>query len=185
MIRLTRQGSFDPDDDAFKKAIQAALDAEMMSIKGEAMRNLSDKTLNVRTGRLRNSINVSVQQSGKKTFGIIAAGGSGVTYARIHEQGGVVTPVRRKWLTIPTEFAKTGVGAVRGNARSFKDTFFLPKGKGRKSPLIMQKRGNKVVPIFVLKKEVKIPKRPYLRPAVDSRISSIKARIKKEVKKRI
>ena len=59
----------------------------------------SSKTrLNVRSGRLRASITKKVVKSGRKFVGTI---GTNVVYARIHEEGGTIKPVRRQYLTIP------------------------------------------------------------------------------------
>jgi phage gpG-like protein len=121
-----------------------------------------------------------LDSTGSRTRGVIWAGGSGVVYARIHEQGGVVTPKRAKALTVPLPGAMTASGVVRGDARSFSDTFLL-KRKG-KDPVIMQRKGKNVVPLFVLKKRVKIPKRPYLRPAIEARIPSLRSEIRKQIK---
>ncbi len=40
-------------------------------------------------------------------------GGKNLIYARIQDQGGVVRPVRAKWLAIPTDSVKTPGGAAR------------------------------------------------------------------------
>lgn len=50
-------------------------------------------------GHLRNSIFYEVDM--KEGGGVLTVGTRGVPYAAIHEFGGVIRPVRARWLTIP------------------------------------------------------------------------------------
>jgi len=52
------------------------------------MEKLTGQVLNVRTGRLRNSINQRVTETQSGVFGSV---GTNVEYARVHEMGGTVT----------------------------------------------------------------------------------------------
>jgi phage gpG-like protein len=84
--------------------------------------------------------------------------------ARIHELGGTIVPRRAKALTIPL-----CPEARRKRATEFdrKKTFLL-KRPG-KDPVIMLKgeEGGQATALYVLKKSVRIPARPFLRPPED------------------
>lgn len=152
------------------------------------IKHLSGRTsraLEVRSGRLRGSIRHRVYWRGNTLVGRL---GTNVIYGRIHEKGGTIVPVNRKWLTIPTKHAKTPVGVVRGRAGSFANTFLLKpsKEKPNRPMMIMQRKGkNDVVPLFILKKRVQIPKRPFLRPSIDDNMGLIKNSIAKMIKEAI
>lgn len=49
----------------------------------------------------------------------------GVPDARAHEHGAVITPKRRRWLTIPKDDVKTKGSVLRGGARSFSNLVFV------------------------------------------------------------
>jgi len=128
--------------------------------------------LNVRSGRLRSSITKKVISKGTRHRGII---GSNVVYARIHEEGGVIKPVSAKYLTIPLQAAKTRAGVVRGRARDFQDTFF--RHSKSKNLILFQKKGDEIIPLFLLVKRVEIPARPYLKPALEKVIPVVTQKI--------
>jgi len=100
--------------------------------------------------------------------GIEAVVGSGVgfgkrvKYANILETGGIIRPRRAKYLTIPLSNALTKAGATKyPSARDYPNTFV-------RNGVIYQKVGKrKVVPIFVLRKEVRIPAKRYLSRTVE------------------
>lgn len=78
--------------------------------------------------------------------------------AAVHERGATITPKRAKYLTIPLPPALTGQGVPkRKSAREWQNTFVLKSKKG--NLLIVQKVGKEIVPLYVLKKSVTIPKR--------------------------
>lgn len=148
--------------------IKRVLTAQMLVAQSEAKKNVtgggkSKDRLNVRSGRLRNSITTRIQSSGNLHAGII---GSNVVYARIHEEGGEIKPVNVKYLTIPFPAAKTKAGASRGGARSFDNTFVKKSKAG--NLIIFQRQGQQIVPLFLLRdRPVTIPDRPYLMPALE------------------
>lgn len=112
--------------------------------------------LKVRTGRLRNSIVAIPNYSrGSVSFGV------GVVYGKIHELGGIVKPKNAKYLWIPTQANRTRAGVAKllpkdvvGQGFVRKNVFFMKDGKG-------------IRPMFVLKTEVKLPARYYMRDAVE------------------
>jgi len=78
---------------------------------------------------------------------------SRVPYAKVHEDGATITPKRKEWLAIPTQFATRGA-----KPREHTNTFFT-RSKRTGNPVLMQKRGDDVFPIFALVKSVTIPPR--------------------------
>ena len=98
----------------------------------------------VESSRLLNSIYYQIQ-------GDTIIIGTNIKYAAIHQFGGIITPSKAKFLAIPlTKRAKVI------SPRDFSDTF-VAKG------VIFRKDDNgKITPLYALKKQVKIPARPFL-----------------------
>lgn len=115
--------------------------------------------LRVRTGALVNSITV-VKGKSTKTRAEVAIGPS-VIHARIHEYGGIIRPVTAQFLAIP-------LPGVTGRPRDY-DLHVVPFG-GMVAGLV-DASGSVM---FLLKKAVHIPARPYMRPAVDENEFAIK-----------
>jgi len=139
-----------------------------------------DSGLTRRSGQLGRSLKGTVNISGGHIQGKLT---TDAVHAPTHEHGATIVPKRVQWLTIPTEFAKTAAGVTRGGARTFSNTFFLKPGKGRTNPLIMQKQGKEVIPLFVLKKSVTIPARPFMRPSAMQTKKYIEEEIPKRIKR--
>lgn len=88
-------------------------------------------------------------------------------YARVHEYGGILRPTTKKYLTVPVNVTAAKMRANTKDLRTLNLTFrkgsnpghaFLfrtTKGKNARSELM-----------FVLKRFVRLPARPFLRPAV-------------------
>ena len=116
------------------------------------------------TRELERSITATPAKNGR------AVVGTNVKYARIHEEGGVLKPTTKKYLTIPVSVAAAKMRANTGDLRTQNLTFrqgphrgvaFLyrtTKGKNARSELM-----------FVLKRSVRIPPRPFMRPAARNR----------------
>lgn len=82
-----------------------------------------------------------------------------VEIATIHEFGGTIKPKNVKWLTIP--IVKEAKGK---SAREFKDLVFIPtKNNALLAKVTGKGKDKKVVPYYLLKKEVKIPERSFIR----------------------
>lgn len=112
----------------------------------------------VRRGKLAQSWQTSAPQ--KLGGGEVRVSvGSGLIYARIHETGGAVRARNAKALTIPLTAA-----AARRPARSFPDTFLLKFGA---NAFIVMKKGKKLEFLYVLKKQVQMPRRRYVSNAID------------------
>ena len=145
-------------DQLRRTLVVSALDAE-----AEAKQNATTR-LNVRTGRLRASIQGTVEQDGGGSFSIVLRAGTPdggrVPYARIHEEGGTIRPKRGRFLKIPVGPALTGAGVSRLPPGRSGDLRFVPTPKGG----VLVGRDGQVW--FVLKRQVTIPARPYLAPAI-------------------
>lgn len=86
--------------------------------------------------------------------------GSQSKYSRMVEGGGTVRPKRAKFLAIPLDAAKYGVGGGV-SPRHHRNLFPITSKKGN---LLLVKGGaGSIVPMYVLKKMVKIPARPTLK----------------------
>lgn len=118
----------------------------------------SATALGVRSGHLRSQTHlIPTKAAGGKI-----AGGVDITtfYASVHigpkGQTTVIRPKNGKFLTIPTEHAKTAAGAARqSSARNVPGLFFLPSRKGG-GVLVKRVGRGKLVPYFILKKSVTV-----------------------------
>lgn len=147
--------------------IKRALGRYLLAFRGkmsrERLRGLPG--LRRRTGMLTQSQKVVVVGETMQALrGTYTIGGGLVKYARLHEEGGVVRPVRAKFLAIPLPAAQTAAGVSRAvSPRDFKDTF-IAKGvifqrQGRKPSKKTAGAAPRIVPLFVLKRQVKIEPR--------------------------
>ncbi len=87
---------------------------------------------------------------------IIGRVGNPVSYARIHEEGGTLMPTRSAALTVPI------AGHNFGTARDLKETgeTFVRRD------VVFLKRGDSIIPIFALRRNVNIPARRYITEGV-------------------
>tara|TARA_B100001964_G_scaffold178865_1_gene197304 strand:+ start:981 stop:1535 length:555 start_codon:yes stop_codon:yes gene_type:complete len=143
-------------------------DVFMTEILDDAKANTT-KQLSQQSGTLRSNINTDTRILGKVVIGRLFVDLKRVPYARIHELGGIIRPKKGKFLTIPFP-------GIKGFARDFKDTFIA-------KDIIFQKTGSGIRPLFSLKKQVTIPRRSYLRPAIEKNIPFLRRTIKKEMNK--
>jgi len=104
----------------------------------------SGGTTLIGSGRLKNSIHYQIQ-------GVKIPIGTNLRYARIQHEGGVITPKNAKFLAIPMTAA-----ARAKSPRDFEDTFI------RKGVIFRKLDDGKVEALYVLKKSVTIPARPYM-----------------------
>ncbi len=118
----------------------------------------TEKTLSRRSGKAVRSIRNSVRVTGDKPENIEGRIG-GIFYLRTHEFGATIKAKRATYLTIPTDYALNPDGTpIRPNARSWPNTFVAKSKKG--NLIIFQRQPDKsIIPLYVLKKEVKIPAR--------------------------
>ena len=124
----------------------------------------------------------SITDEGPRRKGtrIIGGVGTNIPYGPTHEFGATIRPKTAKFLTIPLPAAKTKAGRSRGGARSFPNTFVRRSKAG--NLILFQKLGSRIIPLFVLKKMVKIPKRPWLKPAVTKSVPRIVGAISRRIR---
>lgn len=127
----------------------------------QIIRNLSGPILKTRSAQLRRSITGKTFRD-KLIYAIIGSGifgRKGVKYARILEKGGTIKAGKTaKMLTIP-------LPGIKGKAANFPNAFIIKSKKG--NILLVEKKGKKGLrPLFVLKKQVKIPAFHWLRDSI-------------------
>jgi len=121
-----------------------------------------------RSGKAVQSIrdSVKVTQVGQEIQGIIG----GVFYLKSHEYGAVIRARRSQYLTIPLPAALDSRGVpLKKSAREWADTFVI-KSKNN-NLLIVQKTASGIVPLYVLKKEVRIPRRLGMKEELDKYVN--------------
>lgn len=127
-----------------------------------------DMGLNRRSGNLSRDWNTTTSASGGDLQVHIQTTGVGDKYAGLQEFGGVVKPVSAKWLWIPLGANKTAAGVARITPRQAMSNggFFTNAKTGGRifwayalTVAARKKAKGNLVPLFVLKKEVKVPAR--------------------------
>lgn len=133
----------------FKKALKQA----GMLVLRDAIINVNQKLRKNSKGTLGNSL--TVVEKGLEVYV-----GPTVIYGRIHEMGGTIVPKKAKALAIPLD-----------SGGALPDSFASPRDR---SDLHIQIMNGKAFlcepdgkPVFILLRSVKIPKRPYLAPALE------------------
>ena len=156
---------------AFQKATLAA--------SNQAKDNATS-ILNVRSGRLRQSIGQEVKGTAisniKASVFSGPAGGQPVKYALIHEMGGTVRAIDKylgvpggPYLNIPMRDNKTAAGVTRMQAREvFNNGGYIVRMRSGKYGVFMDGKL-----MFVLVKSVTIPARLGMRDAVDDQIPTL------------
>lgn len=115
------------------------------------------KTLSRRSGKGMTSIRRSVRVTGN-TIETVRGRIGGSKIMAVHEKGATIRARRATYLTIPLPEALNSNGTPkRRSARDWSRTFVAKSRQG--NLLIFQRRGREIVPLYVLKREVKIPPR--------------------------
>jgi len=163
--------------------VKKALVASALEMEGQAKRNCR-RVLQMRTGRLVGSITSGVAPApgGKAAWDInLRAGGrakgADVPYAAIHEYGGTIRPKNGAYLRIPLGAALTTAGVDRF-ATPLRSTGAGLFGvvKTERGSLLLQHRPSGV-PWYVLVPQVRMPARPFMRPAFDEVVPKIAGRV--------
>lgn len=137
--------------------------------------NVSGQILHRRTGNLARSMGMRVERDTEGTWeGVIGSGASlrtaRMSYANIHETGGIIRPINAKYLAIPVGEARTPAGVARFKPRDIEgagyEKSFIRRTRAG-NLMIFGKSGLNLVPLFVLKKEVRIPARRYMSITVE------------------
>lgn len=142
----------------------------LKSLDPKVQFNLAGNKLKRRTGRLASGISYStaVVRGDSVSLDMLST----EPYSRIQDVGGTIKAKPGSWLTVPLPAALTPVGVVRAPARSWPNTFFK-KTKSGNTVLFQKKGGGAIVPLFVLKKEVKIRATNWASGAIESTSSSL------------
>jgi len=148
--------------DTMQQAHKFSLQNYKDQFKGRGGRRLS--------GRLANSIYVGYPQGEELTAEL---GVRDIPYGAIHEFGGDIAPVNAKYLWIKTEDAWKSGKFKRFTPKEFyaaakkKSSPYFYKTNGKKGMAAIEKLNGQILPLFWLTQHVKIPKRPYLTPAIE------------------
>lgn len=124
-----------------------------------------EKNLLRRSGGIKD-IRIFTSRGGKDLGAV--AGGMIVPFPiSVHEEGTTVRAKRAQFLTIPLPAALDSRGIpLRPNARSWENTFVQRSKRG--NLLIFQKRGASIVPLYLLKREVRLPPRLEARETLEA-----------------
>ena len=118
----------------------------------------------VNTGRLKNSI--QIDGSRLKDKNPMVRIGTNLVYARINEFGGRIGPRNAKALAVPIGVEGRRASRQAGGSIRHLDLAYIPRNG--KAPLRARvNMDGSIKPLFVLKKSVTIPARPYMRPSLE------------------
>jgi len=158
--------------------LRRTLVKEAVRIEADAKRNATTKP-RVRSGRLRNSIRVSVidnedgSPDGPVSLRVRAGGKGALRYAALQEYGGTVRSKRPGgYLAVPLGPAKTAAGVLRQEfARPLRTVPGLVCIRSKSGKLLLAREkgtGKKktLEPLFVLVRSVTIQPKRYLRNAL-------------------
>lgn len=143
-------------EDAIDEVTIAGLNRAGAFIDGKIVQNIA-KTFKDNKGGLSSSTNWTVNESA-----FILRNNVNKSYAPIQELGGEIRPVDAKALAIPIHPDAKGK-----SPRDFDDLVYIKRDGA--NPLLIREAGrgkNRVDLMYVLVKRVKIPARPFIRPAV-------------------
>ncbi len=93
----------------------------------------------------------------------------------VHERGATIRPKRAKFLAIPLPAAVDSRGVLVMRPRQWPDTFVQKSKRG--NLLIFQQRGDGIVPLFLLKRKVKLPPRLGMGKAVAKELPFFQRRL--------
>lgn len=135
-------------------------------------KRFSGRPVKVRSGITRNSIRTQLDKATTS-----ARVGTPLRHVPGLEDGITIRAKRAKYLTIPLRAAMTGTGRSRGNARTVGSRYqstFVRKSK-RGNLIMFGKRGKRIVPLFVLKKSVRIKaRRPFALSMQHTRVGVVR-----------
>lgn len=126
----------------------------------------TERSLSTRSGAALRSIRQSVRVTGTRLDDIEGEIG-GSFYLRAHEYGAVIRARRVQYLTIPLRAALDSRGVpLRRRARDWDNTFVRRTKRG--NLVIFRRQGKDLVPLYLLKKEVRIPPRLKMGETLDA-----------------
>lgn len=156
--------------DYYRKNLKLQIFRALTVLEVAIKQNIRSKSgLHVRTGRLLNSVTKKIDDSGDTITGEV--GTEGVPYASIHEFGGTIKPKNAKALTIPLDGNRRNDGSP---IITISEVFNTKKAFVTRNGVVLLKNGKtSVQPMFVFKKSVDIPARPYMAPALAAKKDQI------------
>lgn len=134
----------------------------MKALKRAASRVQRQAKINVRqklntTGKSTGNLSRSIITRPNDSRLEVSVGPTAI-YGRIHELGGVIRPKRAKALTIP-------IGETKGSPKDYGQMSVIRLG----NRAYLAETGDGMVRMrFILKKSVRMPKRPYMKPALEA-----------------
>ena len=188
--------------DPIKRGYNIAVVEMTTRAKGDAVKNAMKTFKGTRerpkTGRLSSSIFYAFETN-RNGFveGFVEAR---AIYGRIHEYGGTIKPRNAKNLWIPLFGPKSTGKKAQFKNLTPSDFYSMMKNKkgGQKFSIFDSKKGNKIaamierykgksmiLPLFLLKKEVSIPARPYITPAIVKNLVDLPDLIRKRIKEQV
>lgn len=154
-----------------KKDLNKTMLVAALMVENAAKRNVQDK-FNTKSGEFVGSIGHKLHRI--QGFVQAVTVGTNIKYGSIHELGGTIEPRDAQWLTIP-------MPGITGYARDYQNTFFAISKNN--NLVLFQNEGGSVRPLFVLKKSIEIPARPYLGPALNENAAHLTKLIGDAVKR--
>ncbi len=147
------------------------------AVKKNAITNISNKILHIRTGHLRRYLLARGLEfaDGDMTavWGAKVESGEEGTeskIAKIQEVGGTITPKNTQFLRVPLPPALTANGVDRMLGMKLREQrdlgFFVPRGE-RTNPILFRRIGKNIEPWYVLKRSVTIKPKYWLKEAIN------------------
>lgn len=128
--------------------------------------------LSKRSGRAMRSIKTSVRVSGA-TLDSLQGKIGGIGYLRAHEFGATVRAKNAQYLTIPLPAALHANGTpIHSSARQWANSFVI-RSKAGNLLIVKKQPGGKLLPLYVLKREVTIPPRLRMRETLQRRVPTL------------
>ena len=112
-------------------------------------------------GKDTGTLGRSIQVDASKITSLRVRIGTNLPYGRIQEFGGVIRPKKVQRLPVPLN-REAKLLQRRGSLRSANLTL-IPR-RGKDSLLVRKTKGGGIKPLFILKKSVTLPARPWVRP---------------------
>ena len=146
---------------------------------GTSARGQFPGTLSKRSGKLASQFtdeNIMVSDAGEPSVSFTLSG-----IAAVHERGATIRAKNAQYLTIPLPAALNSNGTpTRPTAKSWSNTFVQRSKKG--NLLIFQKQaGGGIIPLYVLKKSVVIPKRLAFEEAFEAGLDLVADKLAEEL----
>ena len=172
-------------DEAAKRGIhKAALLVHRRVQERLTGRGPGNESLHVRSGKLLQALNTSAPEfvSGSWQARVGFRQGPAGKYAPVHEYGATIR-AKKRLLAIPTRFARTAAGVARTITPRDYEGFWTTRlgSKHYSSPIFFGTAGGRLLPLFIGKREVRIPARKPLRASLSERRQVIRDTVREEV----